>query len=142
MQVRIKRLNDDILLPQYHTEGAVAFDIAASRDTYVGQGSLVLVPTGLIVQVPENYMLMLSSRSSTPRKFSVIMPHGVGIIDQDYCGPEDELKIQVMLLAPCPYVKIYKGDRIAQGMFVRVDKAEWIEEEILVGTRGGFGSTG
>ena len=54
-----------------------------------------LIPTNLIIETPKNYMLMLASRSSTPIKLGLRVSNGIGIIDQDYCGPEDEIKLQV-----------------------------------------------
>jgi dUTP pyrophosphatase len=86
-------------------------------------------------------MLMVTLRSSTPRKYGLLMPHGVGIIDNDYCGEEDEIKIQVYNFTANP-VTIKRGDKIAQGIFTKVDKAQWEEVDRMERqTRGGFGST-
>ena len=69
-------------------------------------------------------------------------PHGFGIIDHDYCGPEDEVKILVYNFTDQP-VTIEHGEKIAQGVFVHIDKFDWEEvEEMGNETRGGFGSTG
>jgi len=95
----------------------------------------------VIVKVPEGYMLMIVPRSSLPRKKALVCPHSVGIIDQDYCGPEDELLVQVQNISDHPVV-IERGERIAQGIFVKVDTAEWEEVEANGKSRGGFGSTG
>ena len=85
---------------------------------------------------------MLVSRSSTPRKKGLTKPHSIGIIDQDYCGETDELKIQVYNFTDSPVV-INKGDRIAQGIFVPVVKAKFLEvDSHNQESRGGFGSTG
>ena len=87
-------------------------------------------------------MLLLASRSSLPRKKGLMIPNGVGIIDQDYCGPEDEIHIQVYNFTSAP-VHIERGERLAQGIFVRIAQVEWEEvEEIGEKSRGGFGSTG
>ena len=86
-------------------------------------------------------MLMVCSRSSTPRKFGLMVPQGVGIVDNDYCGEEDELQIQVYNFTDS-VVKVERGSRIAQAIFVRVDTAEWNEvEQMSTASRGGFGST-
>lgn len=70
-----------------------------------------------------------------------MMPQGVGIVDNDYCGEEDELKIQVYNFTDS-VVNVERGSRIAQAIFVRVDTAEWNEVEQMSATsRGGFGST-
>lgn len=142
MQVKIKRLSKDIPLPQYQTPGSVAFDLASAADMIIAPRDIELIPTGLIVSTPPGFMLMLSPRSSLPLKKGLTMPNGPGIIDQDYCGPEDEVKIQIINLTDKP-VEIKKGERIAQAMFVNIGRAVLEETEILESTesRGGFGST-
>lgn len=142
MKVKIKRIDKSIPLPVYETDGAVGFDISAREDFAIQPGEIVLVPSNLIVEVPKGYMLIVASRSSTPRKKGVMQPHGFGIIDHDYCGPEDEIKIQVYNFTDST-VEIKKGDKIAQGVFVRIDKFDWEEtDEMRTESRGGFGSTG
>lgn len=142
MKVKIKRVDKSIPLPVYETDGAVGFDISAREDFVIQPGEITLVPSNIIVEVPKGYMLIVASRSSTPRKKGVMQPHGFGIIDHDYCGPEDEIKIQVYNFTDGA-VEIKKGDKIAQGVFVRIDKFDWEEiDEIKVKSRGGFGSTG
>ena len=95
----------------------------------------------LLSKLPPGYMLMVCLRSSTPRKLGLLMPQGVGIVDNDYCGEEDELKIQVYNFTD-EVVKVERGSRIAQGIFVRVGTAEWNEvEQMSAASRGGFGST-
>ncbi len=70
-----------------------------------------------------------------------MVPQGVGIVDNDYCGEEDELQIQVYNFTDS-VVHVERGSRIAQAIFVRVDTAEWNEvEQMSTASRGGFGST-
>ncbi len=141
-KIKIKKLDPSISTPKYETSGSVGFDIAANENCEIRPEEIKLISTGLIVEVPKGYMLMAVSRSSTPRKKGLLKPHGVGIIDQDYCGPNDELKIQVYNFTD-KFVKIEKGERIAQGIFVRVDCFDFEEvSEIRKEDRGGFGSTG
>ena len=142
MKVRIKRIDNSLPLPVYETEGSVGFDVLAREATVIEPGSITLIPANIVVEVPTGYMLVVASRSSTPRKKGLTPPHGFGIIDHDYCGPEDEVKIQVYNFGEEP-VSIERGEKIAQGVFVRVDKFEWEEvDEIRKESRGGFGSTG
>ena len=142
MKVKIKRIDKDLPLPVYETEGAVGFDILARENTTVAAGGITLVPGNIIVEVPKGYMLTVASRSSTPLKKGLLTPHGIGIIDHDYCGPEDEIKIQVYNFTK-EDVAIKRGDKIAQGLFVRVDTFGWEEvDEMKKPNRGGFGSTG
>lgn len=142
MKVKIQRLDKSLPLPVYETGGSVGFDILARETSTIPNGSIELIPANIIVEVPEGYMLVVASRSSTPRKKGLTPPHGFGVIDQDYCGPEDEIKIQVYNFSG-DAVTIKKGEKIAQGVFVRVDKFEWEEVDNMDNdTRGGFGSTG
>jgi len=102
---------------------------------------IAMIPSNLIIEVPEKYMLIVASRSSTPLKKGLTPPHGFGIIDHDYCGPEDEIKILVYNFTD-EIVSIKRGEKIAQGVFVRIDKFEWEElDEMNRRSRGGFGST-
>ena len=119
----------------------MGFDVLAREATTIESGTIELIPANVVIEVPKGYMLIVASRSSTPRKKGLTPPHGFGIIDHDYCGPEDEVKIQVYNFSSEP-VKIERGEKIAQGVFVRIDKFEWEEvDEINAESRGGFGST-
>ncbi|HWP99897.1 MAG TPA: dUTP diphosphatase [Vicinamibacterales bacterium] len=140
--VRIRRLRPDVPLPRYQTPAAAGFDLAASEEIVVGPGEIKLVPTGLVIEVPEGYCLAIVARSSTPLRRGLMMPNAVGIVDADYAGPEDEILIEVYNFTAAP-VRIAPGDRIAQGLLVPVARAEWREEaELKPVSRGGFGSTG
>ncbi len=141
MKVKIKRIDGSLPLPVYETSGSVGFDFLVREDLVVEPGALALIPSNVIVEVPVGYMLMLASRSSTPRKKGLSTPHGIGVIDHDYCGPEDEIKIQVYNFTH-EQIIVKRGEKIAQGLFVRVDKLEWEEvDSMKAESRGGFGST-
>lgn len=142
MKVRIKRIDKTLPLPVYETDGSVGFDFLAREATTIKPGSIELIPANVIVEVPEGYSLIVVSRSSTPRKHGLTKPHGIGIIDRDYCGDKDEVKIQFMNFTKKPVV-IAKGTKIAQGLFVRVDRLVFEEvDQLAKKSRGGFGSTG
>ena len=141
MKVNIKRIDKTLPLPKYETAGSVGFDLICRESAEIAPHAIVLIPANVIVETPPDYMLMVCSRSSTPRKFGLMVPQGVGIVDTDYCGEEDELQIQVYNFTDS-VVKVERGSRIAQAIFVRVDIAEWHEvEEMSTASRGGFGST-
>lgn len=141
MKIRIKRIDKSLPLPAYETRGAVGFDFLARETTVLQPSSIELIPGNVIVEVPTGYALILASRSSTPKKHGLTKPHGIGVIDQDYCGPADEIKIQMKNFTQSP-VTIEKGTKIAQGLFVRVDRMEFEEvSEMQNESRGGFGST-
>jgi dUTP pyrophosphatase len=142
MNVKIHRIDKDLPLPLYETRGSVGFDILAREDVAIAPHSIALIPGNIIVEVPTSYMLVIASRSSTPKKKGLSTPHGIGIIDHDYCGPEDEIKIQVYNLRDHGVI-IRRGEKVAQGVFVHIDKFDWEEVDAMEKpSRGGFGSTG
>ncbi len=142
MKVKIKRIDPSLPLPAYQTTGAVAFDLYSRQDMTIAPKTIALVPTNIIVEIPKGYMLAVAPRSSTPKKRGLLIPNGVGIIDQDYHGEKDEIMLQVYNFTD-QETTITKGERVGQAAFVRVDQAEWEEvSEMKETSRGGFGSTG
>jgi dUTP pyrophosphatase len=143
LSVRIHRLSTALSLPKYETAGAAGIDLAASADAIVPPGGIALIPTGLVIEVPPGHFLGIFARSSTPLKRGLMVANGVGVIDEDYCGPADEIRIQVFNFTASP-VEVKRGDRLAQGLFLPVTRVEWQETEGAPrdGSRGGFGATG
>lgn len=142
MQVKIKRLDKTLPLPKYHTTGSAGFDFYARATTTIAPKEITRIPTGLIIAAPAGYFLAIVPRSSTPQKKGLTMPNCVGIIDSDYCGDQDEISILVYNFTDVP-VTVEKNERIAQGLFLKVEQSEWEEtEQITETSRGGFGSTG
>jgi dUTP pyrophosphatase len=128
-------------MPRYETAGAAGFDLSASQDMTVQPGEVTLVPTGLAIEVPPDTFLGVFARSSTPLKRGLMVANGVGIVDSDYCGPTDEVKIEVYNFTARP-VHIQAGDRIAQGILIPTIRVEWDEADALRSqSRGGFGAT-
>ena len=142
MQVRIKRIDTSLPLPAYQTSGAAAFDLYSRTDMAIAPKTIGLIPTNLIIETPSGYMLTVVTRSSTTKKKGLLVPHGIGIIDQDYHGEKDEVMLQVYNFTD-QEVAITRSERVGQAVFVRIDQAEWEEVgEIKEASRGGFGSTG
>jgi len=142
MLLRIKRLRPDVGLPEPATGGAAGFDLAAAEDVEIPPGQIRLVGTGLVIAVPSGYFLGIFARSSTPLKRGLMVANGVGVVDADYCGPRDEIKVQVLNVTNQP-VTISRGDRLAQGIVLPAPLVAWEEvAEMTAPTRGGFGSTG
>ena len=142
MRLKIKRLDPGVGLPQPATHHSAGFDLASAVDLEVPPRSIRLVGTGLVIAVPDGYFLGVFARSSTPLKRGLMVANGVGVIDADYCGPEDEIKVQVLNITDAP-VQVARGDRLAQGIVLPCPRIEWEEvTEMRVPTRGGFGSTG
>jgi dUTP diphosphatase len=141
LQVTIKRIDKNLPLPLYATQGSVGFDLYCREETEVAPRSIELIPANVIVRIPPGYMLLLTMRSSTPRRKGLLIPNGIGIIDQDYSGEGDELRVQVFNFRE-EAVTVKRGERIAQGIFVPIARATWVEEDEMGTGRGGFGSTG
>ncbi len=142
MKVKIKRIDKELPLPIYETDGSVGFDILAREEKIIKSKETAIIPANIIVEVPKSYMLIVASRSSTPLKKGLMPPHGFGIIDHDYCGPNDEIGVIVYNFKD-EDMTVSRGEKIAQGVFVHIDKFEWEEvDEIKEESRGGFGSTG
>lgn len=141
MIVRVKRIDKKLPLPEYQTKGAVAFDLLARLKTIIEPNSIGRVPTNIIVETPDGYMLQIKDRSSTAKKKGLLCT--TGYIDQDFCGPSDEVQLQFFNFLKEP-VTIDRGERLGQGSFMRIDKAEWLEVKSMEHnkSRGGFGSTG
>ena len=141
LNVNIKRVDAALPLPTYATAGSVGFDLICREDTEVTPSRLARIPGNVIVETPPGYMLLLTMRSSTAKRKGLLMPNGVGVIDQDYCGEGDELFVQVYNFRD-EAVTVKRGERIAQGIFVPVLRVSWNEVDEMGKGRGGFGSTG
>ena len=142
LKVKIKRIDKSLPLPVYQTAGAVAVDLYSRIDMTIAPKEIIPIPSNIIVETPPGYFFMVASRSSTPAKRGLVKPNGIGIIDQDFCGDQDEIRLLVMNITEQP-VEVKKGDRLCQGLFVKIDRFEWNEVDVMPGkNRGGFGSTG
>src|SRR6187401_3588311 len=142
LPVRLRRLDAAVPLPAYQTPGAAGFDLAASADVLIAPGTIALVPTGLIIEVPAGHFLGIFARSSTPLKRGLLVANGVGVIDPDYSGPNDEVRVQVLNFTQAD-VQVRRGDRLAQGIVLPAPRVTWEDvEAIRSATRGGFGATG
>ena len=141
MRVRI-RLIDGASLPIYQTTAAAGFDLAANEDVVVAPGAVALVRTGVVIEVPPGFVLGVFARSSTPLKKGLMIANGVGVVDPDYAGPEDEIKIEVYNFTPRA-VEVQRGDRLAQGLLLPCARADWeLVDQLRERSRGGFGATG
>ena len=141
MQIKITRLNPSVALPEYQTQGSAAFDLAAAEQTIIPAGQSGLVPTGLIIATPENHVLVLAARSSLFKKKGLMLANGIGVIDSDYRGPDDQIYIACFNPGTRP-VTVEPGERIAPGLILPCLRADFIESQPEGSNRGGFGSTG
>jgi dUTP pyrophosphatase len=141
LAIRITRIHPDAVLPEYQTAGSAGFDLAAVSSVTVEPGRVALIPTGLVIRVPLRMFLGVFARSSTPLKRGLMIANGVGVIDPDYCGASDEVKIAVMNFTR-EAVTVRAGERIAQGILLEAPGVQWVEGDAEVESRGGFGSSG
>lgn len=130
-------------LPQYETSGAAGLDVKANENVTIKPGERVLVKTGLFVEIPEGYELMVRPRSGLAIKHGITVLNSPGCVDPDYRG-----NVGVILINHSSSdFEIRIGDRIAQLVLNKVEKIDWqtviSKDELSMTNRGsgGFGST-
>lgn len=142
MRIKIKRIDKSLPLPEYKTKGSVGFDLTAREEVMVKPFEATQIPLNIVVKIPKGYGLFLFSRSSTPARKGLMVANGVGVIDQDYHGEEDELRLAAINFTKKKVV-VEKGERICQGIFVKLMVPKFSEvKKMAAKSRGGFGSTG
>ena len=143
MNVDVYRIDKALPLPQFETNGSFGFDFLIRETCTIKPKSVALLPSNLVIKCPQNLALLIIPRSSTFRKTKLMFPHSIGLIDQDYCGKNDEIMIQVFNMGE-EEITIKRGEKIAQGLFVKTENITFSEvPESFLGkdSRGGFGST-
>lgn len=142
VEVKITRIHPEARIPEYHSEGAAGADLYAClpEPMSVPPHGVVLVPTGLALEIPQGYQGEVRARSGLALKDGLFVLNGPGTIDSDYRG---ELKVILANFSAenrviCPF------DRIAQLVIMPVIQVRFVEGELSVTERheGGFGSTG
>ncbi len=143
--VRVQRLPHagDLPLPAYETSGAAGMDVRAAVESplTLAPGAIALVPTGLVLEVPEGFEMQVRPRSGLAARHGLTLPNSPATIDSDYRG---EVRVILQNLGTEPYV-VERGARIAQFVLQRVPRVAWEEVGELSGTTrgaGGFGHTG
>ncbi len=145
LQVHIKLLDDakDLPLPQYMTDLAAGLDLYASveEDVVLKRGEIKLVSTGIAIALPSGYEAQIRPRSGLAYRNGISLVNTPGTIDADYRG---EIKVILINFGEEDFV-IHRGDRIAQMVINKVERAKWnvVEGELPETKRGagGFGST-
>ena len=143
-KVRVRIINQSSNpLPGYATEGAAGVDLRANLQDAVTLRPMerLLIPTGIFIELPENYEAQVRPRSGLAIKYGITCLNSPGTIDADYRG---ELKVVLVNLSNEDHT-IHHGDRIAQMVIHKVQKLKWKEVESISGTNrgeGGFGHTG
>lgn len=130
-------------MPAYETSGSAGMDLRAfvSEEIELKPLERKLIPTGLFLEIPEGYEAQLRPRSGLAFKHGISLPNTPATIDSDYRG---EIKIALINLSKEIFV-VKNGERIAQMIIAKHEKAELVQVEELNETKrgeGGFGSTG
>jgi dUTP pyrophosphatase len=142
VQLRIKRLDSGLPLPGYAHEGDAGLDLYAAQDCAMAPGERALVPTGVAVAIPEGWAGFVQPRSGRALRDGLSFVNTPGLIDSHYRG---EIKIIAINLDPVQSLTISRGDKVAQLVLQRVERATLEEVDDLGQTvrgEGGFGSTG
>jgi len=142
LQVLITRLDESIPLPTYAKGGDAGADIVSRVDITLKPGERALVPTGISIALPDGYAAFVHPRSGLAIKHGVTMANAPGTVDAGFRG---ELQCIMINHDPLETITFKKGDRIAQLVIQKVERAEFVEVQELPGSgrgTGGFGSTG
>jgi dUTP pyrophosphatase len=141
MDVKIKRFDKTLPIPEYKTAGAAAFDLYSREDITIQPNTIALIPLNVAIQLPKGYFLLLVNRSST-YKLGITCINGLGIGDSDYCGDNDEYMFPAINYTK-EVVHIEKGTRVCQALILPVSQMNILDVKHLENKdRGGFGTTG
>ena len=142
MAVLIKRLDPSVPLPTYAKAGDAGADLTTRIDFTINPGERMLIPTGISIALPNGYVALVHPRSGLAIKHGISMVNTPGTVDAGYRGELQVILINHDLTQP---VSFKKGDRIAQLVIQKVERAQFVEVENLPGSErsaDGFGSTG
>jgi len=140
--VLIKRLDPDVLMPSYAHPGDAGADLTIAEDIELGPGERALVRTGLAIALPDGYAAFIYPRSGLAARHGVTLVNAPGTVDAGYRG---EIKVTLLNTDRDRPISFSRGDRIAQLVIQRVERAVFHEVAVLPGSSrgdGGFGSTG
>jgi dUTP pyrophosphatase len=142
VRVLLRRLVDDLPAPAYAHRGDAGADLVAAETVELAPGQRAVVPTGVAIALPEGYAAFVHPRSGLAARHGLALVNAPGTIDAGYRG---EIKVIVVNLDPDQPLTLNRGDRIAQLVVQRVERALFEEVDVLpesVRGAGGFGSTG
>ena len=127
--------------PLVQKEGSDWIDLRAAENVTLSRGQFKLIPLGVSMKLPQGYEAHIVPRSSTFKTWAIIQTNHMGVIDESYCGDNDQWMMPVYATAP---TVIAKNDRICQFRIVKKQPTIKFEEVESLGDndRGGFGSTG
>ena len=138
----VVRLDPDLPLPAYAHPGDAGADLVTAVDVTLQPGERALVPTGIAMAVPEGYVALVHPRSGLAARHGLSIVNTPGTIDSGYRG---EVKVLLVNHDPHEPIELRRGDRVAQLVIQRVERAGFVEVDRLPETArgsGGYGSTG
>jgi dUTP pyrophosphatase len=138
----LRRLDPELPPPSYAHDGDAGADLVTAVDLELAPGERTVVPTGTAIALPDGYAAFVHPRSGLAARHGVALVNSPGTIDAGYRG---EIQVIVVNLDPKQPVRFARGDRIAQLVIQRVERARFVEVDELpdsVRAEGGFGSTG
>jgi dUTP pyrophosphatase len=142
VQVLLQRLDENSTVPEYAHPGDAGADLTTTVDVHLRPGERALIPTGVAIALPDGIAAFVHPRSGLAARLGVSIVNTPGTIDAGYRG---EIKVLLINLDPTNDVQLWRGDRIAQLIFQRVEQARFVEVAKLPGSDrgdGGYGSTG
>lgn len=141
MQIKIKYFTDKIDRLEYIDGKSDWIDLRAAEDVTLKAGEFKLIPLGIAMELPQGYEAHVVPRSSTFKNFGIIQTNSMGVIDESYCGDNDQWFFPAYALRD---TEIHVGDRICQFRIVEHQPKIQFDEVLFLGNedRGGHGSTG
>ena len=142
LEVLLHRLDPDLPLPAYAHPGDAGADLVTAVDVALAPGERAMVPTGVALALPEGYVALVHPRSGLAARHGLSIVNTPGTIDAGYRG---EIKVLLINHDPVEAVSLSRGDRIAQLVVQRFERARFVDVGILPESSrgaGGYGSTG
>jgi dUTP pyrophosphatase len=142
LEIQVLRLDRDLPLPAYAHPGDAGADLLTTVDVTLAPGERTLVPTGVALALPDGYVALVHPRSGLAARHGLSIVNTPGTVDAGYRG---EIKVLLVNHDPREPIELRRGDRIAQLVVQRVERAAFVEVERLpdsVRGGGGYGSTG
>lgn len=142
LDVAVLRLDPDLPLPSYAHPGDAGADLHTTVDVTLAPGERALVPTGISIALPDGYVALVHPRSGLAARHGLSIVNAPGTVDAGYRG---EIKVLLINHDPVQPVTLARGDRIAQLVVQRFERARFREVGVLPGSSrgaGGYGSTG
>lgn len=142
VEILLRRLDPGVPVPAYAHPGDAGADLVTTVEVHLEPGERALVPTGVGIALPEGYVALVHPRSGLAARHGLSIVNAPGTVDAGYRG---EVKVMLINLDPVEPVHLRRGDRVAQLVVQRVERARFVEVEALpdsVRGDGGYGSTG